>query len=274
MKRIGMPRMTTFAATVAAMLFLAGVPPRIADAQENPRYASDTITVVTNSENHMRLEVSGKGRRCLATTSADRGVGISIGDDLCEVWDGSDSTPSSLYARISPTTISFRQAGKTYQITDASTVKRARDMFGPIEDFAQQQMELGEQQREMGEKQRGLGEQQREVKIPVPDMSADFAKVEADAKRLSAQGGTASELGDLQSELGDLQSRLGDLQSQAGDVQSKLGDQQSVLGDQQSALANKQSALGDREGQLADQVARRLKSLLDQSLNSGTAKPE
>jgi len=274
MNKISMRSAMRFTATGAALLLAASVAPLFVQAQSDSNFANDTITLITNSEDHLRLEVSGKGQSCNATTSTDHGVGISIGDDLCEAWDASDSTPSSLYAKISPTKITFRQNGKTYDVTDAATVKRARALFGPIEDLAQKQRDLGDQQRELGKKQRDLGQQQRDVKVPVPDMSSDFAKVEADAKRLSTQGGTQSELGDLQSELGDLQSRIGDLQSQAGDVQSKIGDQQSALGDQQSALGEKQSEFGEREGQLADQVARQLKDLLDQAVSSGAAKPE
>lgn len=274
MNTISMRSAMRLAATGAALLLAANVAPRLVRAQSDTNFANDTITLITNDENHLRLEVSGRGNACHATTSSDRGVGISIGDDLCEAWDASESTPASLYVKISPTKLTFRQNGKTYEVTDAATVKRARALFAPVEDIAQKQHDLGAQQRALGEKQRDLGRQQRDVKVAVPDMTADFAKVEADAKRLSAQGGTQSELGDLQSELGDLQSRIGDLQSQAGDAESKFGDQQSELGDQQSALGEKQSELGEQEGQVAENVARQLKTLLDQSVSSGAAKAE
>lgn len=260
------------AATVGALL-LAVFVPITARAQSAQSGANSTIIVATTAQGANGLHFSTWSPGGCSGNLSGAGVFLSI-DDTCWAWNNGGDIPRSMWVRITGDKISFRQNGKTYQITDAATVKRVRALFAPIEDLSQQQRELGDEQRALGQKQRGLGEQQREVKVKVPDMSADFAKVEADAKRLSAEGGTQSELGDLQSELGDLQSRLGDLQSQAGEMQSKLGDQQSVLGDQQSALGDKQSALGDRQSEMAVKVARQLKGLLDQSILNGSAKSE
>lgn len=262
--------LTQFIAATAAFFFAACMLPLVTRAQSAQSDANGTIIVATTAQGADSLHFSTGG--CSGNLSG-AGVFVSI-DDSCWAWNDGGDIPRSMWVRIAGDKISFRQNGKTYQITDAATVKRVRALFAPIEDLSRQQRELGDQQRALGKKQRDLGRQQREVKVTIPDMSADFAKVEADAKRLSAEGGTQSDLGDLQSELGDLQSRLGDLQSQAGEAQSKLGDQQSALGDQQSALGDKQSALGDRESEMAGKVARQLKDMLDQSVSSGAAKPE
>ena len=261
------------AAMTAAMLVAASAAPFLARAQT--KHASDTFTLVSRSDGEsVRMHLEGRGDHCWATTSDDRGIGISMGDSLCTMRDEKSGEGASLYARIEPTKIAFRLNGKAYEVSDAATVRNARSLFDSLVKIQEQQSELGRQQRALGEKQRDFGRQQREVKVPVPDMSADFQKVEADAKRLSSQGGTQSELGDLQSEIGDLQSRLGDLQSQAGDVQSKLGDQQSVLGDQQSALGDKQSALGDESEKIATDVAGKLRAMLTEAVKSGEAKAE
>lgn len=258
-------------AATAGALLLAVFAPIAARAQDQSgsKYANATITVRTSAGDE-DLHVSGIG--CSGTLTGP-GTFVGIGDS-CWMWSDTTGVPRGMRVKITTDEITFTRDGKNYSIHDAATVKRARELFASMEDVMQQQHDLGAQQRALGEKQRALGEQQREVKVNVPDMSADFAKVEADAKRLSTEGGTQSELGDLQSELGDLQSRLGDLQSQAGEAQSKLGDQQSVLGDQQSALGDKQSALGERESDMAAKVARQLKDMLDQSISSGSAKPE
>lgn len=273
MTRISTRSLTRFAMTAAAVFSLAAAgSPLVASAQDQngSNHANGTIIVATTAEGDDSLHFSTGG--CSGDLSGD-GVFVSI-DGSCWAWNNDGDIPRSMRVRITSDKISFRHDGKNYQITDAATIKRARALFAPIEDLARQQRDLGDKQRALGKKQRDLGQQQREVRVNVPDMSADFAKVEADAKRLSAEGGTQSELGDLQSELGNLQSRLGDLQSQAGDAQSKLGDAQSVLGDQQSKLGDMQSELGDREGELSAKVARQLKDLLDQSISSGSAKPE
>ncbi|MGB7023812.1 MAG: hypothetical protein WBD73_08450 [Candidatus Acidiferrales bacterium] len=283
-----------FAAVAAAMLVAASGAPLVAraqtargddvskhwvrasfPAQAQTKYANDTFTLISRSDGgSVDMHVEGRGDHCWASTSDDRGVGISMGDSKCTMLDEGANDDASLRARIEPTKITFRLNGKSYVVSDAATVKSARNLFGPFVTIEEQQSELGAQQRALGEKQREFGRQQRDVKVPVPDMSADFQKVEADAKRLSSQGGTQSELGDLQSEIGDLQSRLGDLQSQAGDVQSKLGDQQSTLGDQQSALGDRQSALGDESEKIATDVAGKLRAMLTEAVKSGVAKGE
>ena len=247
----------------------------VAYAQVPPKYANDTFTLITrNDHGRIRMHVKGRGDHCWATTSNDRTVGVSMGDDLC-TSEAEDVPDSALLAvQVMQAKVSFRMNGKSYSIADPGTVKNLRGLFAPLLSIEAQQSELGAKQRELGEKQRELGRQQREVKVKVPDMSADFQKIEADVQRLSSQGGTQDQLGDLQSELGDLQSRVGDLQSQAGDAQSKLGDQQSDLGDQQSRFGDEQSALGDKAQKLAGDIADKLRNMLQQAVNSGAAKAE
>ncbi|MGE5325045.1 MAG: hypothetical protein ACM3SW_19410 [Actinomycetota bacterium] len=258
----------------AAVLFSAFAL-AVAYAQVPSKYANDTFTLITRSDHgRVRMHLDGRGDHCWATTSDDRRVAISMGDDLCtsEAEDVPDN--ALIWARVMPAKISFRLNGKSYSISDPGTVKSVRGLFDPLAGIEAQQSELGAKQRALGEKQRELGRRQREVKIKVPDMSADFQKIEADVQRLNSQGGTEDQLGDLQSELGDLQSRIGDLQSQAGDVQSKLGDQQSELGDQQSRFGDQQSQLGDKAQELAVNIADKLHSMLTQAINSGAARPE
>ena len=264
--------LTRMAAALAAALLLAAFATVNARAQEQSgtNYANATITVATTANGDDRLHFSSSG--CSVSLS---GVGILVDiDGNCWGWNQGPHVPRGLWMRIAQDKISFRHDGRDYVITDAATVKHARELLAPLLTIFEQQNKLGDQQRALGEKQRALGERQRDVKVTVPDMSADFQKVETDAKRLSANGGTQSELGDLQSELGDLQSRLGDLQSQAGEAESKLGDRQSDLGDQQSTLGDQQSGLGDKAKQMAPGIAGRLRDILAQSIQNGTAKAE
>jgi hypothetical protein len=272
MRKVTAASLAGFTAIVAGMLIAASGVPFVARAQS--KYADETFTVVTRSDSSVGMHLDGRGDHCWATTSRDEHVGVAMGDKLCTMWEEGRQGEGSLYAQVSLNKISFHLDGKSYVVSDDATVKRARSLFDPLVTIEAQQSELGEKQRALGEKQRELGRQQRDVKVQLPDMSTDFKKVEADAKRLNAEGGTQSDLGDLQSELGDLQSRLGDLQSQAGEQQSKLGDQQSALGDQQSELGDQQSALGDQAGEKAEGIASQLRTMLAQSAQNGTAKPE
>jgi|GEM_PF-2919080 len=246
-----------------------------ASAQSLSKYANDTFTVISRTDHGIvHVHLRGQGDHCWASTSDDRNVAISMGDDLCTSSAQDVPDQALMFVRVMPARISFRMNGKSYSTSDPGTVKAARSLFNPLLSIEAQQSELGAKQRALGEQQGELGSKQREVKVKVPDMSADFQKAEADAKRLSAQGATQSQLGDLQSELGDLQSRIGDLQSTAGHEQSRIGDQQSKLGDQQSKLGDQQSALGRQGETLAVGIADKLHHMLQQAIISGTAKPE
>lgn len=269
------PSRLSFPAGAALSVLLAGCAFLAANAQTPSKYANDTFTVISRTDHGpVHVHLRGEGDHCWASTSDDRNVAVSIGDNLCSSSAQDVPDEALMYARIMPGKISFRMNGKGYSIGDPNTVKAARNLFEPLAGIAAQQSELGARQRALGEQQRALGNRQRQVKVKVPDMSADFQKVEADAKRLSSQGGTQSQLGDLQSELGDLQSRIGDLQSTAGDEQSTIGDQQSQLGDQQSQLGDQQSELGTKSEALAVSIADKLHQMLQQAVNSGIAKAE
>lgn len=259
----------------SALLVLIGCAFVAASAQSPSKYANDTFTVISRTDHGtVHVHLRGQGDHCWASTSDDRNVAISMGDDLCT--SSAQDVPDSalMLARVMPTRISFRMNGKAYSTSDPGTVKAARSLFDPLVNIEVQQSDLGAKQRALGEQQSELGRKQREVKVKVPDMSADFKKAEADAKRLSSQGATQSQLGDLQSELGDLQSQIGDLQSSAGDEQSTIGDQQSKLGDQQSRFGDQQSELGRKGETLAVGIADKLHQMLQQAISSGTAKPE
>ncbi|MGB8673968.1 MAG: M56 family metallopeptidase [Candidatus Acidiferrales bacterium] len=167
----------------------------------------------------------------------------------------------------------FERDGKSYIIRDPAIVKRARELFAPMDQLSKQQDELGARQEALGKQQDALGQQQEEVRVNIPDMSAQLRELEAKMHALS-NGGTPEQLGELQSELGELQGRLGELQAQAAVGQSSFGEKQGELGRQQGELGRQQGELGRRQGELAKEANRQLKKMFDDSLANGTAKPE
>ena len=167
----------------------------------------------------------------------------------------------------------FERDGKSYIIRDPAIVKRARELFAPMDQLSKQQDELGARQDALGKQQDALGRQQEEIRVNVPDMSAQLRDLETKMRALSS-GGTEEQLGELQSELGELQGRLGELQAQAAVGQSSLGEKQGELGRQQGELGRQQGELGRRQGELAKEAHRQLKKMFDDSLANGTAKPE
>ena len=178
MKQISMWNLTPIAAV--ALLLASFVAVNARAQQSDSKYANATITVVTTANGDDNLHFSS--RDCGVSLSGE-GIVVDI-DGTCWGWNQGPNVPRGLWMRIAQDKISFRHDGKEYVITDATTVKHARELLAPLLTIFEQQNKLGNQERALGEKQRSLGEQQRDVKVEVPDMSADFAKVEADAKRL------------------------------------------------------------------------------------------
>ena len=170
----------------------------------------------------------------------------------------------------------FRRNGKYYFVDDAATMSQIEAMYKPIEDLGKQQEELGRKQEELGKQQEALGRQQEQAAVPTPDMSREMAEINAAMAKLQAKMGktiTQAELADLQGKLGDLQGRLGNLQGQVGDKQGELGDQQGKLGDQQGRLGAEQGRLGAEQGRLSMEADRKVKSIIDQSMQNGKAHP-
>jgi beta-lactamase regulating signal transducer with metallopeptidase domain len=167
----------------------------------------------------------------------------------------------------------FRHGGKSYLIRDAATIKRAKDFFSPVQELDKKQEDLGQQQEALGEKQEALGKQQEEVHVQIPDMSEDLRKLEAELKALGSSG-SQEDLGRIQGAIGELQSKLGELQSKAGEEQGKLGEKQGALGEQQGKLGELQGELGRQQGQIFKEASRQMKTLIDDAMARGLAKPE
>src|SRR6202050_3550635 len=178
-----------------------------------------------------------------------------------------------LQEKISGDFIWFRRDGKSYVIRDPATIKRAKDFFAAVQELDKKQEELGKQQEALGEKQEALGKEQEEVHVQIPDMTEDLHKLEAELKKLGASG-TQEDLGRIHGEIGELQSKLGDLQSVAGDEQGKMGEKQGELGEQQGKLGELQGELGRQQEQVFKDASRQMKSLIDDAVAHGLAKPE
>jgi len=193
-----------------------------------------------------------------------------------------------LRGKINGDFIWFERDEKSYVITDPAFLAHVKALFDPQDELSRQQDALGRQQDELGRQQDDLGRQQDElgkrmdaVSVKMPDISPDLERIHARLKQLQASGATQSELGSVQSQLGELQSRVGRFQSQAGQQQSVVGGQQSELGRRQSELGRKQSELGRQQSELGRQQAelarkasRELRSMFDNAITKGTAKPE
>jgi hypothetical protein len=211
----------------------------------------DSYAVVSgNDKDHMTVSGDWNGRR---SADIDRARAIAHGDFLL-----------------------FSRDGKSYVVDDPQTLAQIEAMYKPIEDLGRQQRELGAQQRALGEKQRELGRQQREASIPTPDITKEMADLNAAVAKLQAnQGGavTQQQLSDVERKMGELQRKLGTMQGEIGVRQGELGAKQGELGAQQGKLGEQQGRLGEEQGRLAEEADAKVKSIIDQSLKDGKAKP-
>jgi len=170
----------------------------------------------------------------------------------------------------------FTRGGKSYFIDNAAIVDQIQAMYKPMDELGKQQEVLGKQQEELGRQQEELGRKQEQASIPTPDISKEMAKLnEAVAKLDAKKGSTVSqdELADLEGKLGEIQGRLGELEGEVGAKQGEFGAQQGKLGAEQGKLGAKQGALGAEQGRIAAEADRKVKSIIDQNLRDGKARP-
>jgi beta-lactamase regulating signal transducer with metallopeptidase domain len=170
----------------------------------------------------------------------------------------------------------FSHNGKSYVVDDPQTITQIQAMYKPMEDLGRQQEELGKQQEVLGRQQEELGRKQEQASVPTPDIAKEMADLNAAAASLQAKKSatiTVDELADLQSKIGDLQGKLGELQGEVGTKQGELGREQGRLGAQQGRLGERQGRLGAEQGRLARDADVKIKSIIDESLKDGKAKP-
>jgi beta-lactamase regulating signal transducer with metallopeptidase domain len=272
---------------------VAQVPPGAAATPEPPEPPSppdddDDVTVGSGQSLTITNSSTGHGRRYLQSGSGN-GYSYSFdseGDSYALVMEPGDTVhfngnyhsaviDKAKRAAHGPF-LWFTHDGKSYIVDDPAIVKQIAAMYEPIEELGRQQEALGKKQEELGRKQEALGRKQEEAGVPTPDVSSEIAALnEAIARLRAKQGGTITqeELADIQGKIGDIQGRLGDLQGKIGDIQGKLGEQQGELGAKQGELGAQQGRLGAEQGRLASEADRKVKSIIDQSLQNGKARP-
>lgn len=170
----------------------------------------------------------------------------------------------------------FTRDSKSYVVDDPAILAQIDAMYKPMEALGRQQEELGRQQEALGRQQERLGRQQELATVPTPDISKEMAELNASMAKLHSKMGktvTQEELAELEGKLGELQGRLGELQGEMGAKQGAFGAQQGKLGELQGELGAKQGKLGAEQGRIAGEADRKVKSIIDQSLHNGKARP-
>jgi len=170
----------------------------------------------------------------------------------------------------------FTRNGKSYFVDDPALVSQIQAMYKPMEELGHQQEALGKKQEELGRQQEEMGKKQEQASVPTPDISKEMAELNESVARLDAKKGSTvsrEELADIEGKLGEIQGRLGELQGKMGARQGEFGEQQGRLGEQQGKLGEEQGRLGEQQGMLAAEADRKVKSIIDQSMRNGKARP-
>jgi hypothetical protein len=170
----------------------------------------------------------------------------------------------------------FTHGGKSYIVDDPSVVSQLEAMYKPMEELGRQQEELGKQQEALGKEQERLGDLQEQVNTPTPDLSKELADVQAAIAKLQTAKGktlTSEQLADIQEKIAELQGKLGDLQGGIGTRAGSYGAEQGRLGERQGKLGEQQGRLGEQQGKLAMKNEAKVRSIIDESLRNGTARP-
>ncbi len=170
----------------------------------------------------------------------------------------------------------FTHAGKSYIVDDPGTVAGLIAMYKPMDDLGRQQEEFGKQQEGLGRQQEEMGRRMEQVRMPTPDMSREMAELNAAMAKLQAEKGkmvTMDQLSSVQSKLAEVQAKLGAMEGEMGAKQGAVGALQGELGAKQGALGEQQGRLGEEQGRIAREADRKVKSIIDQSLKSGKARP-
>ena len=170
----------------------------------------------------------------------------------------------------------FTHDGKSYFVDDPATLAQIEAMYKPMEELGRQQEELGKKQEALGEQQEALGKQQEAVSVPTPDMSKQIAEIDEAMAKLKAEQGknmNQEQFAEIQEKLGALQGRLGEMQGELGSRQGEFGAKMGELGAKMGELGSQQGRLGAEQGRLGREADQKVKSIIDESLKNGKAKP-
>jgi chromosome segregation ATPase len=170
----------------------------------------------------------------------------------------------------------FRRDGKSYIIEDPALVEESQEALQRQAALGFSEKRLADAARILSEHQVNLAKLQTQIVIPKIDMPAIQAEVDASLKSLNLDGRplfTERELSELKARLAEAKKKIAEMQSKLGAQHATLDGQVSNLSKKQAELAQTQARLAAEQAAKAEMASRRMKSLLDQALRDGKAKP-
>ena len=178
----------------------------------------------------------------------------------------------------------FEHDGKSYVVTDAAMVAQAQQMFKGDPELERQMKMLEDKQKVWEKKMKELEPEMEKARLPGPEFAAQIAKLNAQLaelqtdkfKKMTEQMNKESsqeKIGELQEKMGEIQSQLGEIQGRIGERQGEIGEKQGAIGEKMGELGEQMGQIGEKQGKIAEEAARKLRSILDQAVKDGKAKP-
>jgi beta-lactamase regulating signal transducer with metallopeptidase domain len=170
----------------------------------------------------------------------------------------------------------FRHEGKLYIDDDPATVSQIETMDKARQDVGDQMRALSKQMREAGEQARDAARKAREsaASVPAPDLSKEIAALDATAASLKdKQGGTVSrqQLQELQREIGEIQRRV--IEAEIGASMKDFNAEMGRFGQEQGKFGAQMGKFGAQMGQMSRENNQQIRSIIDDSLKDGKARP-
>ncbi|WP_263358675.1 M56 family metallopeptidase [Acidicapsa ligni] len=172
----------------------------------------------------------------------------------------------------------FERDGKSYVITDPAVVAQSRELFKGDPSLGIRQEQLQKMQAELDKKMQNLKPEL--INLNSPQFKAQMTKLNAEIAELQkvqikeiSDKVNAEVLSNLQEKMGDLQGQIGEIQGKIGEQQGLIGEQQGKLGEQMGKLGEEMGKIGEQQGKNAEAASRKMKSVIDQAVKDGKAKP-
>jgi hypothetical protein len=179
----------------------------------------------------------------------------------------------------------FDHDGKSYVVTDPAILAQSQALFKGDEALNRRMAELDRQQAELDKKMEALQPEMQKASLPGPEFEAQMKKLQEQLSQLQttklaeqvnrqvSQEKLNEMLSQLQEKMGDIQGQIGEIQGKIGERQGLIGEKQGELGEQMGRIGEEMGKIGEQQGKMAEEASRKLKSILDQAIGSGKAKP-
>ncbi len=164
-----------------------------------------------------------------------------------------------------------RRGGKAWVIDDAGLLRRATELFAPVDDLAKKEEALNKEQEAINHAQEDQWKAMEKMHGSMPLLEDDLKKLEEQSR---IKEPTAEQLSQLEAKLAEMQARLAEAQeTMVGRQQSEIDRQMGELDRRQDEIGRVQDAFGKEQERAAGEAERMLERLLDEAIRNGMARP-